>query len=134
MLFRSAIRRAYIRGLNWQELRDLVDDPAITVKYHILNISTLADHIKAYYNPANLMAWDANPYLLAGRELARRLAFNTATVRFFWLPLMRRADKQAWLRHLMHDQFYRGVIFYHFLKGVTDARRLYPARLRHPNT
>jgi hypothetical protein len=124
----SALKKAYMRGLNWQDFRDLVDDPAITVHYHIFNRHTLKDHIEVFTkNHAQLMGWDRNPFFVLLREAIRLVAFNAVTVRFFWLPIMHQAETSPLLAKLMEDRFYRGVLAYHMFKGVLDAPKVYGA-------
>lgn len=118
----GAIKRAYQRGLNWKEFRRLVDDPSVTVNYHILNFHTLKDHYQAYRKSGNnLIGIDKIPLLLILRHLLRISGFNFLTVPYFWLPLARQADKYSFIGSLMHTQIYRGVISYNFFKGVSDG-------------
>ncbi|MFQ5511452.1 MAG: glycosyltransferase family 2 protein [Candidatus Krumholzibacteriia bacterium] len=121
----GATRRAYVRGLNWGEFRSLVDRPDITVRYHILNIHTIRDHIDAFRRPNSLIGADRNLFLLAVRQLIRTVLFNPVTVPRVWLPLMARAEKNSFVARLMHRDLYRGVIAYHFFKGAADGHKRY---------
>ncbi len=120
----GAIRRAYQRGLNWKDFRALVNDPVITVRYHILNFHTLKDHFLAFTRPNNLVGADRNPLFLFFRQIARFVLFNSMTLPFLWLPLMKWAEKNSFVGSIMQTQFYRGVISYHFFKGVAYGGRL----------
>lgn len=122
----GAMRRAYERGLNWKDFRALVDSPDITVRYHILSIHTLKDHLDAFHGSNNLMGADRNPLYLIIRQFLRVVLFNNITVYCFWLPLMRIAEKKTMAAHLMHRNLYRGVIAYHFFKGVAHGRKIVP--------
>ncbi len=121
----GATRRAYQRGLNWDEFRELVDEPEITVRYHILSWHTLKDHIKTFLKPNSLIGADRNLLYLLFRQGVRMVCFNPATIPLFWRPLMDLAEKNALLSAVMHRQFYRGVIAYYFFKGAADGRRLF---------
>jgi len=119
----GACRRAYERGLNWGDFRDHVDDPEISVRYHVFNRRTLNDYIWTFRHGEAQLGADRNPFLLLGRIALRTLLFNTATVKTFWLPLARAAERNAAIAMLMHRQLYRGVISFHFFKGVAHGRR-----------
>jgi hypothetical protein len=43
------------------------------------------------------------------------------TLPFLWLPLMKWAEKNSFVGSIMQTQFYRGVISYHFFKGVAHG-------------
>jgi glycosyltransferase involved in cell wall biosynthesis len=120
----GAIKRAYERGLNWKDFRGRVNDPSITVRYHLLNRYTWRDHYLAYITkPNHLMGVDKNPFLLLLLQLVRKTVFNFFTVPNLWLPLLRQAETNPPLGALMHWRFYQGVISYHFHKGATEAYR-----------
>jgi glycosyltransferase involved in cell wall biosynthesis len=122
----GAIRRAYQRGLNWEEFRGLVDDPEITVRYHILNWHTIRDHVNAFRNPQNLMGPDRSIIVLLVRQMMRISIFNFITIPMLWLPLTRLAERNQAVARLMHRQLYRGVISYHFFKGARDGLKIFP--------
>ena len=117
----GAIRRAYQRGLNWKEFRTLVDDPAITVHYHIFSHRVLHDYLATFKGRNNLMGVDRNPFLLGIRLLLRALVFNRLTTSLFWLPLLNLAEQHPELAWCGHTQIYRGAISYHFFRGVSDG-------------
>ena len=70
-----------------------------------------------------LMEGDRSLLVLALRHLLRNLLFNRLTVGWFWQPLFAAAERSAWLAACMRENFYRGVVVYHFRKGCRDARR-----------
>lgn len=117
----GACRRAYERGLNWDDFRRLVDDPEISVRYHVLTRRTWPDYAGAFRRGNNQLGSDRHPVLLFGRIALRTLLFNAITVPFVWLPIARLAERSTAASHLMHRQLYRGIISYHFFKGVSDG-------------
>ena len=117
----GACRRAYERGLNWEEFRELVDDPEISVRYHVLTRRTISDYAGAFRRGNPQLGADRNPVALFGRIALRMALFNAFTVPHLWLPLARLAERSRAASHLMHRQFYRGIISYHFFKGVADG-------------
>ena len=120
----GACRRAYQRGKNWRDFRALVDDPCISVRYHILNSSTLKDHVRSFTRGTAQIGADANLFSLFAGHVIRFAMFNAVTVPFFWIPVMRYAERNQFAARCMHTQLYRGAIFYHFLKGVDDGPEL----------
>lgn len=123
----GAMKRAHQRGLNWGEFRERVPTPEIVVRYHVLGWDTLGDHWRALTGPGRrfLIGADRNPLLLVLRYLLRSLLFNRLTLPGLWLPLLRRAEQQPALARWVHRDLYRGVISWHFFKGVHDAVALY---------
>ena len=118
----KAVKAAYQRGLNWASFRKMVNKPEITVRYHVLNKYTLKDYIETFRNPDsanNLIGADKNPFLLAIRQIVYAVLFNFITVPYMWLPLVNIAEKNSFVALFMHRELYRGVISYHFFKGVS---------------
>jgi glycosyltransferase involved in cell wall biosynthesis len=122
--FVGSCRRAYQRGLNWHGFRALVDDPAVTVQYHIFNKNTLADHIRAFSKKNIRVRIDTNPIFLLALYVARSILFNTLTVLYFWQPIINLSEKNRLVAKVMHTQIYRGVINYHFQIGINEGRNL----------
>lgn len=121
--------RQYQRGLNWGELRELVPEPELTVWYHFLDWSTLADHWRALTGPnrRHLFPADRNPVLLGLRHLVRLVAFNDITVPRFWLPFFARAETSSLLARCVRRQMYHGVFYHSILKGYRDGKRTFAA-------
>jgi glycosyltransferase involved in cell wall biosynthesis len=118
----AAVRRAYERGIHWKFIEDHVPDPQIWVKYHILNFRTLKYHYRTFRNlsKSSLPASDRFlPWLLL-RQILRWIVFNGLTVPYFWLPLLKLADRSPMVAACMSPYFYRGAVFYHFVKGCRD--------------
>ncbi len=130
----GAMARAYQRGLNWDEFRELVDEPEITVRYHILSRHTLKDHMKTFLRPNNLIGADRNLLYLLIRQMVRMVCFNIVTIPLFWRPVMDLAEKNTLAGAAMHRQLYRGVIAYHFFKGAADGRRMFAEPRTHTHS
>jgi glycosyltransferase involved in cell wall biosynthesis len=122
----GAMRRAYQRGLNWDEFRALVPEPEIAVRYHVFRRDTVRDHLCALRprHRRHLFAADKSP-LMPIKYLLRSILFNGLAVRRFWLPIFREAERRPMLARGMHRIFYRGVIAREFAKGCRDGNRLY---------
>lgn len=114
----GACRRALERGLNWNGFRKLVDDPEITVRYHVVNRRSIRDYVRVFCGDSTQLGADRNPLMLFSRIALRAFAFNSFTVPLFWLPITRAAERNALLGRFMHRQIYRGIIAHHFFKGV----------------
>jgi hypothetical protein len=57
-----------------------------------------------------------------GRYLLRDLAFNAATIRLIWQPLLSRAERNSFVARFVRAAFYRGVIAHHFFRGCREGR------------
>ncbi len=121
----KAMQTAYRKGLNWPGFRRLVDAPELTVRYHVLQPRFLKDYIRAFRRDNGLVGLDSRPVLLGISQLGRVILFNVITVRFFWLPIMRKAEANPLLARFMHRLFYRCVISHHFHKAVAHALKGY---------
>jgi len=117
----KAMQTAYQKGLNWPEFRRFVDTPELTIRYHVLQPRFLKDYISAFRRDKALVGLDSKPVLLAISQLGRVILFNTITVPFFWLPILKKAETSPFLACCMHRLFYRCVISHHFHKGVAHA-------------
>ena len=122
----SAAQRAFERGLNWRFIEENVPDPQIHVKYHILNWHTLGYHLQTFrrVSESDLPPEDRNLPWLLFRQVVRWVAFNRATVPYFWMPLLRRAEHHRLLAALVNPYMYRGAVFYHFIRGAAKSRAL----------
>jgi GT2 family glycosyltransferase len=114
----KATQTAYQKGLKWVLFRKHVDSPELTIRYHVLNRRFLKDYIRAFGKNNGLVGLDANFFLLVISQIARVSLFNSITVPFFWLPVMRLAEKNRLVANQMHRLLYRCTISYHFHKGV----------------
>jgi glycosyltransferase involved in cell wall biosynthesis len=123
--FEEACKRRYMQGLNFGEFHQHAPAPEIPVAYHVLNWRTLSDHLRAVFGPRRryLEGPDRNPALLVLRHLARAVLFNGVIVSRVWEPLIRAAEHNSAIARVMNAQLYRGVLFYHFLRGCRDGYR-----------
>lgn len=119
-----AARRAYERGVNFEEFSRLAADDLLVVRYHILTLKTLPAHLRARFGRrrSSTLSGDRSLGMLL-RNLARRVAFNRVTVPSFWRPLMNRAEKSRVLASLVRGSFYRGVLQHYFLAGYRAGTR-----------
>lgn len=119
------VKRSIGRGINFHELRKVVPQPEIPVRYHVLTRYTFKDHMTALFGARRrfLMASDSNPLKLLVQHLVRAVAFNYLTVHFFWLPLLKAAESKPAIEKMLNYQAYRGVFYYHYLTGVRRGYR-----------
>lgn len=121
----QAINRYYQRGLNWDEFRTFVSDPEFLIASHLLTWHTLPEYIRALRGPNLLFAWEKSLAVHVLRCVVRTVLFNRLTVPVFWRPLLNRAERSTWLGALMHARVYSAFLFYHFARGVRDAKHMY---------
>ncbi|KHE93319.1 MAG: glycosyltransferase [Candidatus Scalindua rubra] len=119
----QAMQTAYKKGLTWVKLRKVVDDPALTIRYHVLNPRFLKDYHSVFKSHNGLLGLDSNPFLLIAGQVIRVIMFNLITVPYIWYPLMKCAEKNTFIARFMHKLFYRCAISYHFHKGVADVSK-----------
>lgn len=116
----TELKRALGRGINYHTLHEAVPEPEIAVRYHALTYRSLGEHFRAVFGERSRFLTDAerNPLKLFAHHLLRMILFNRVTVSGLWLPVFELAERHAWLERLLSYEFYRGVIYYHFLMGV----------------
>lgn len=121
----QAVQRWYERGLNFDEFRQHVPAPELTVYFHVLNRRTFREYYRVlqgdntYKGKEGSFAW----HLV--RNLIQCMILNRLTARFIWAPLLYGAEKSQIIESLMNRQIYRAYLYYHFLRGVNDAYRIY---------
>jgi GT2 family glycosyltransferase len=120
----SAWRRAYERGRNFDVLAERISDPALYIRNHLVTWRTLPGLIRALQegSPA-ILDEDRGAARFLLREVLRRVVFNRLTVPRLWLPLIRGAERSRPLARLVTPLLLRGVVSYHFLRGVAELRR-----------
>ncbi len=96
-----ACQRAFERGWNFDLLSDHIPKSYIFRQYSILSLEA---------GPAAFL-------VMLPRELLRGVFFNQWSVDYFWLPLLKRADKNRVASCLANSYTYRGVVNYHLRKG-----------------
>lgn len=121
----QAIQRWYERGLNYGEFRRHAPLPELTVWFHVLDRHTIGEYYRVLRGPNSfhgrerIFAWHVV------RELVRMCVVNGATARLFWRPLFDLAERSSAVAGLVRPSMYRAFLYFHFLRGVGDARRLY---------
>jgi glycosyltransferase involved in cell wall biosynthesis len=123
--FEAACERRYMQGLNFGEFCRHAPVPEIPVVYHLLKWWTLADHWRTFTGPRrrHLMPADRNIPVLVARHLLRAAVFNGLAVRYLWEPVVQASERNPAIARLMNWQIYRGVLFYHFLRGCREGHR-----------
>jgi len=119
----QAIERWYQRGLNHHHYMEIVPDPEVPVLAHLLNWETLGDHLKVLRGLNTLQGPDKKLSHHLLRKLARLVAFNRVTAPLFWRKLIDKAEESPALEEKMSPGFYHGYLFFHFERGIRDARR-----------
>jgi glycosyltransferase involved in cell wall biosynthesis len=120
----TACRRAYERGRNFDVLADRVPEPGIFIKNHLVTARTLPLILRGFWAPRPfLLDEDKNVLRYFARETLRRVLFNRLTVPWLFLPLIHRAEHNRLRARLVTPLMLRGVISYHFQKGVRELDR-----------
>jgi glycosyltransferase involved in cell wall biosynthesis len=119
----GACRRRYMQGLNFDEFRQFAPAPEIPVAYHVLNRSTIADHVRALFGPRRIYldSADRNVFQLFLKYSIWAILFNELTLGAVWEPLLNRAERNRFLAALASSWMYRGLLFVYFRRGVRDA-------------
>jgi len=99
--------RAYERGRN----------------FDVLEATVPASYLYPVYK---IVAWRAGVWFTLRnlpREAVRRAMFNLLTVKLFWLPVLRRAEKSTLAEKFACPLAYRGVNGYFLRKGIAEVSR-----------
>ncbi len=120
----EAVERWHMRGLSYGRLRRLVKDPEITVLHHLLNRHTFGDYVHVLRGANSFRGRERSLTWHLFRECVRRVMLNRLTARLIWRPVLDRAEKWRWLAGLMNAQVYRAFLYYHFLRGARQGRKL----------
>jgi GT2 family glycosyltransferase len=94
-------RRAYERGVNFDMLSGNVPEDYILPLYKVLSPRA---GLKTFLK-------------MLPREIPRTCVFNTVSVRYFWLPVLARAEKSGLAALFANEYTYRGLVGYHFRLG-----------------
>jgi glycosyltransferase involved in cell wall biosynthesis len=121
----QAITRWHERGLNYGEFRKHAPMPALTVYFHVLNRHTVREYFSVLRGPNPFRGSEKSITWHLVRHAGRMLTLNGLTARWFWRPLFDWAEKQPSVAALMKPKMYRAFLYYHFLRGVRDGRRIY---------
>jgi glycosyltransferase involved in cell wall biosynthesis len=122
----GTLKKSYQRGINWRAFYELTRQPELAIRYRVDNFRTLAAHFDALVESRRkyLLGSDRSFIILSLRYLLRSVIFNRLTVPNFWLPILNLAEHSRILAKCMLDNFYRGVVLYHFLKGCRDSKKM----------
>jgi glycosyltransferase involved in cell wall biosynthesis len=121
----QAMRRWYERGLNYGEFRRYAKLPELTVWFHILDRHTVGEYRKVLSGPNWFRGRERYFWWHVVRHFVRVLTVNAITTRFVWRPLFNLAERSRALAKLVNPKMYRAFLYYHFLRGVRDGRRIY---------
>lgn len=121
----QAIRRWYERGLNYGEFRRHAPWPELTVWFHVLDRHTVREYREVLSGPNSFRGREASFAWHVVRHLLRVATVNAFTARFVWRPLFDAAERHPRIAALVTPKMYRAFLYFHFLRGVSDARRIY---------
>jgi glycosyltransferase involved in cell wall biosynthesis len=121
----QAIRRWYERGLNYGEFRRYARMPELTVWFHILDRHTFREYARVLRGPNWFLGREKSLAWHLVREGVRRATFNALTTRLAWRPLFDLAERVRLVGRFVTPKMYRTFLYWHFLRGVRDARRIY---------
>jgi hypothetical protein len=121
----QAEHRWYERGLNYGEFRRHAPYPELTVYYHVLNADTLREYVGVLKRPNQFPGLERSIAWHFIRHLGRMVTLNRWTARWLWRPLFDGAERRPWLAAMVRPKMYRAYLYYQFLRGVSDGRRLY---------
>jgi len=121
----SAVDRWYERGLNYEEFRKHATHSELTVYFHILSFRTMREYFRVLQGPNSFEGREKSIVWHIIRELGRRITLNRFTATFIWRPVLDMAEEKPWIASLITPKMYRAYLYYNFLRGVRDARRLY---------
>ena len=119
----SAIRRWYERGLHFDVLADVVDDPALYVRTHLVTRKTLPLFFrKRAAFVGQVVTEDQNFTWFFMREGLRWCVFNRFTIPLI-TSIIRLAETNRVAAVVVTPQLLRGTVSYFFRRGVRDLRR-----------
>ena len=118
----GGIERWRLRGLNYAEFRTFVPDPVLDVYFHVLNAQTFSSYLAVLRGRNPFRGREASLAWHLCREAVRRMLLNRVTVRWIWRPLLDAAERSRHIERLTTRQVYRAFFYYHFLRGVREAR------------
>ncbi len=121
----SAINRWREKGLNYGEFRKYATHPELTVYFHILTFKTFREYFRVLRGPNSFSGKEKCFIYHVVRELVRRITLNRFTSAFLWKPVLDMAEKKTWIASLITSKIYRAYLYYSFLRGVSDAKKLY---------
>lgn len=121
----QAIQRWYERGMNYGEFRRHAALPELTVYFHILDRHTIGEYVRVLRGPNAFRGSEKSLAWHFVREGLRRLTLNALTEKWLWRPLIDAAEHRPAVAARLTAKTYRAFLYYHFLRGVREARRVY---------
>jgi glycosyltransferase involved in cell wall biosynthesis len=125
MTLDQVITRWYERGLNYGEFRRHAPLPELTVYFHVLDLHTVREYISVLRGPNSFRGRERSLAWHLVRHVGRMVTLNAVTARLFWRPLFDLAERSPHVARLVTPKMYRAFLYYHFLRGVRDGRRIY---------
>lgn len=121
----QAVQRWYERGLNFDEFRQFVPAPELLVYFHVLNRHTWRDYYHVLKEGNTFTGKEGSFVWHLFRTFVQRLLLNDVSAKLIWRPLLNSAEKSPLIERFVGRQVYRAFFYYHFLRGVNDAYRIY---------
>ena len=103
----SACTRAYVLGRNMDMLSDSIP------RFHVFSV------YKLFTVNAGLKAM----LKMLPHEIMRRSVFNAWSVKYFWLPVLGRADTSRVAVLFARRVTYRGTVYHHVRKGYEELKK-----------
>jgi glycosyltransferase involved in cell wall biosynthesis len=120
-----AALRWYERGLNYGEFRRHAKNPELTVYFHVLTLRTAGEYASVLTAPNSFRGSERSFAWHVVRHVIRVVLLNRATAALFWRPIFALAEKYPWIEARLTPKTYRAFLYYHFLRGVREGRRIY---------
>jgi hypothetical protein len=95
------------------------------VFFHVLDRHTVWEYVRVLRGPNAFRGAERSLAWHLVRHAGRVIALNRLTARWLWRPLFDLAERSRRLAALVRPKMYRAFLYYHFLRGVRDGRRLY---------
>ncbi len=119
----GAISRWHLRGLNYAQFRRLVPEPLLDVYFHVLNRDTARGYFRVLRSENPFEGAEASAAYHVFRHGVQTLLLNRFTARWIWRPILDAAERSPRIERLVSRQMYRAFFYYHFLRGVREAKR-----------
>ena len=121
----QAVTRWYERGLNYGEFRRHAPLPELTVWFHVLDRHTVGEYRRVLKGPNSFKGRERSFTWHLLRHVVRMSVMNALSAKCFWRPLFDLAERSSVVAATVTPKVYRIFLYYHFLRGVRDGRRIY---------